>query len=132
MMIFSLIGFAGWCTGCSSSCKAGTLLLHVGLVDDSPLADTITVVGHDPGAAVADSFPHPPNPDAASLGIEHTTVLVTWPQGYPTDADVHLLVSAVVAGQTIGVGYADVDLGSKCGESSLLVSARGGIPDAGD
>jgi hypothetical protein len=66
------------------------------------------------------------------VGIEHATVVVTWPQGYPTDADVHLAVRAFAGGQDLGIGYADVDLGSKCGESSLLVSARGGIPDGGD
>src|SRR6478609_5827569 len=76
------------CSG--PSCKAGTLLLNIALLDTAPLADTITVTGTDTGAEVMASFPHVPN--ASNPGIEHTSVEVTFPGGYPKDTLVHLIV----------------------------------------
>ena len=117
--------------GCSnSSCKTGTLLLHLALLDDAPLADTITVVGNDPGAAVSQSFPHTPNPDAAALRIERTAVVVTWPGGYPVHAIVGLTVTALSGATVVGSDISSVRLDDKCTETSVLVSNR--YHEAGD
>ncbi len=130
VLVLSLAGVLGVaCSG--SSCRPGTLLLHIALLDDSPLADTITVVGDDPGAAVSQSFPHTPNPAAAAIGVEHITVEVTWPSGYPSFAVVNLVVSALQGSTVLGVDTATVRLGDKCGESDLLLSNRGAVADGG-
>ncbi|HEX9101054.1 MAG TPA: hypothetical protein VF997_02565 [Polyangia bacterium] len=117
------------CSG--SNCAPGTLLLHLALLDDGPLADTITVSGDDPGAAVSNSFPHAPNPSAAAIGVEHVDAVVTWPQGYPAHAAVNLTIRALAGGAQLGVGAATVRLDPSCSETSLLVSNRGVPPDFG-
>ncbi|HXU72862.1 MAG TPA: hypothetical protein VN947_26265 [Polyangia bacterium] len=113
----------------SPSCQPGELVLHIGLIDNSPQADTITVTGIDPGAAVTESFPHAIDPNAVALNIEHVVEHVTWPQGFPSHAVVHLVVRALLNGTVLGVNTATIQLGTKCGEGSMLVSARYGTDD---
>jgi hypothetical protein len=117
------------CSG--SSCKQGTLLLHVALLDDSPLADHITVVGNDPGAAIAQTIAHVPNQAAADQRVEHVALEVVWPGGYPVYAEVHLTVSAFSGDTLLGNNTVTVRLEPGCSETSTLVSARGFIPDGG-
>ena len=118
------------CSG--ESCTPNVLTLHLGLLDDSTTADTITVTGNDPGASVMASFPHTPDPTSVSIGVEHTQVAVTFPGAFPAHALLHLAVRALVNGTVIGVGTSTVELGATCGDGSLLVSARGGLDeDAG-
>lgn len=121
------VGFVACSSG--PDCAPGELVLHLGLVDDSPQADTITVTGNDPGAAVMESFPNSADPDEIALNVEHTDVHVTWPQGYPTHALVHLVVRAVLKGNVIGENTTTIQLGNKCGTGSMLVSGRGGTDD---
>ena len=115
--------------GCSSSkCAPGTLALTLHLLDTTPAADTITVAGNDPGAAVSESFPHTPNPSVAS---ENATVVVTWPQGFPANAAVHLTIDAIAGGQVIGTGEDDVNLGKSCSVGEAFVGAISGALDGG-
>jgi hypothetical protein len=120
--------------GCSGpSCKPGTLLLHVALLDDAPLADHIVVSGDDPGAAVSQSFPHTPDPDAAALQIQHVAVTVTWPGSYPAHAKVNLVVRAFAGATVLGTNGTTINLLPGCTESSVLVSNRLGVdPDGGE
>jgi hypothetical protein len=128
-MALGLVLAATLSAGCSSSsCAAGTLTLTVYLLDTSALADTITVFGDDPGAAVSESFPHTPNPDPGTLG-ETTKIVVTWPQGFPSKSAVHLTIDAVAGGQVIGAGMADLNLGKSCSVSDLFVAATSATTD---
>jgi hypothetical protein len=111
-------------SACSANCKPGTLTLHIALLDNTPLADHVTIVGSDPGAAVSLSFPHVPNPAAADVGIEHITLEVRWPDGFPTDAVVHLTTTALAGDTILGSDPDSFRLGQSCSEGSLLVSAR--------
>lgn len=125
----AVAGAVGFVACSDESCKPGELVLHLGLLDESPQADTITVTGIDPGAAVTESFPNTVDPNAVALMVEHTDVHVTWPGGYPAHALVHLVVRALLKGTVIGVNTTTIQLGNKCGEGSMLVSARGGTDD---
>jgi len=118
-------------TACSASCKPGTLLLHIALLDDSPLADTITVDGDDPNAAVSDRFPHTPNAVNAAAGIEHFDVVVRWPSFYPAGNTVNLTVRALAGGAQLGINTASIHLDNGCTETGVLVSNRGVPPDGG-
>ncbi len=120
---------AGACSG--PACKPGTLLLHVALLDDAPLADTIVVSGDDPNASVSESFPHTPNPNAVIVGIDRLVVTVTWPTGYPTGNTVNLTVRALAGGAQVGINTASIHLDDGCTETSVLVSNRGVPPDGG-
>ena len=125
------LGAAG-AAGCSGpSCQKGTLLLHIALLDQAPLADTIVVSGADPGAAVTDTFAHTPHPDLALAGIEHFDVVVTWPQGYPTYAAVNLTVRALAGGARLGIYTVNVRLVPGCTTDSVLVSNRGDLSGDG-
>jgi hypothetical protein len=116
---------------CSSpSCQAGTLLLHIALLDQSPLADTIIVSGDDPNAAVMNTFAHTPDPVGAAASIEHFDVVVRWPSYYPAGNSVNLTVRALANGTQLGINTATIDLAPGCTESSILVSNRGELPDA--
>jgi len=117
------------CSG--SSCKPGTMLLHIALLDDSPLADTITVQGDDPNAAVDESFPHSPNPSGAAIRIEHFDVVVTWPSYYPAGNTVNLTIRALAGDVQVGINTASIHLDNGCTETSVLVSNRGVPPDLG-
>lgn len=118
-------------TACSASCKPGTLLLHIALLDDSPLADTITVDGDDPNASVSNTFAHTPNSVGAAAGIEHFDVVVRWPSFYPAGNTVNLTVRALAAGAQLGINTASIHLDNGCTETSVLVSNRGVPPDGG-
>jgi len=131
-MIRVLITVAVLVAGCSdSNCKPGTLLLHLALLDDAPLADTITVHADDPGAAVDVSFPHTPNQDAVSVGVERITETITWPAGYPKNALVHLHVRALAAGTLVGEIEVDIRLDPTCSETYQLVPAPAPSFDGG-
>lgn len=116
---------------CSPSCKAGTLLLHVALLDDAPLADRIVVSGDDPNAAVSESFPHTPNPDAVTIGVDRQVLTITWPTGYPAGNTVNLTIRALAGDVQLGINTASIHLDSGCSETSVLVSNRGVPPDLG-
>jgi hypothetical protein len=123
-MIRVLIAVAALVSGCSdSNCKPGTLLLHLALLNDAPLADTITVHGDDPGAAVDVSFPHTPNQDGVTVGIERIVETIVWPGGYVKGALVHLHVRALAGGNLVGVDEVDIRLDPGCSETYQLVSA---------
>ena len=115
------LAFVGGCS--STNCKAGTLLLHLALLDQSPLADTITVHGDDPGATVDNTFAHTPNADAVTVGVERIVETVTWAGGYPKNALVHLHVTALAGGSVVGVDEVDIRLDPSCSETYQLVSA---------
>jgi len=112
---------------CSSgpSCKPGTLLLNVALLDTSPLADTITVTANDPKVMLSESFPHTPN--ASNPGVEHTNVVVTFPDGYPKDMVVHLLVRALGGTTLLGANTATIHLDETCTVGDVAVRG-GGLP----
>jgi hypothetical protein len=113
------------CSG--PTCKAGTLQLDIALASTAPLADSITVVGNDPGAAVDETFPHTPNPMAP--GIEHTTVTVTFPCGYPADSVLHLVVRAIGGVTVLGVNTVTIHLDEGCSSAGVLVSGGGVAPN---
>ncbi len=124
--VISLSLVAAFMVACSDSpsCKPGTLLLQVALLDTAPLADTITVVDNDPGAVVTQTFPHTPNQAGAAVGVEHITVEVSWPGGYPADKLVHLLVKATGGVTVLGANTATIHLDPSCTVGSVAV--RGG------
>ena len=116
------------CSG--PSCKPGTLAMTLALVDGAQLADTFTVTGDDPGAVVAETFPHAPN---LTSPAENFDVTVTWPGGYPAHAAVHLTVRAFASGAMIGSNTATVVLDATCTSSEMLIGAGetddGGVTD---
>jgi hypothetical protein len=131
-MRIAMVVALGFVAGCSSTnCKVGTLLLHLALLDQSPLADSITVHGDDPGAAVDAGFPHTPNADAVNVGVERIVETVTWPGGYPASTLVHLHVRALAAGTVVGVDEVDIRLDASCSETYQLVSAPAPPLDGG-
>lgn len=116
------------CSGGSSSCKPGALDLQLGLVDGAQLADTLTVSGDDPGAVVSESFPHTPNQTSPA---ENFDIAVTWANGYPAYAAVHLTVRAFAAGLLIGSNTETVVLNPSCTSSDLLIGAGVELDDGG-
>jgi len=106
------------CSG--PTCKPGTLQIDLALISTSALADTITITGNDPGAAVMASFPHTPNPTAP--GVEHTSVTVTFPGGYPANAVIHLLVRAIGGTTLLGANSLTIHLDPSCSVADVLVS----------
>ena len=98
------------------------MLLNIALLDTSPLADTITVVANDPGAMINESFPHVPN--SSNPGVEHTNVEVTFPDGYPKDTVVHLIVRALGGTTILGANTASIRLDESCTVGGVAV--RGG------
>ena len=117
---------------CSASCQPGTMLLHIALLDDSPLADTIIVSGDDPNAAVMNTFAHTPDAVGAAASIEHFDVVVRWPTYYPAGSTVNLTIRALAGDVQLGINTASIHLDSGCTETSVLVSNRGVPPDFGD
>jgi hypothetical protein len=105
------------CSG--PTCKPGQLILDIALSSTAPLADTITVVGNDPGAVVDESFPHTPNPMAP--GIEHTTVTITFPGGYPANEVVHLVVRALGGVTRLGLNSVTIHLDPTCSNGGVLL-----------
>lgn len=115
------------CSG--PSCAPGTLSLEVALLDTSPLADTITVTSNDPGNMIMESFPHTPNPSAP--GVEHVTIVVTFPGGYPADKVVHLIVRALGGTTLLGVNSATIHLDPTCSTGGVAVTGGGTPLDLG-
>ena len=105
------------CSG--PTCKPGQLVLDVELLQTAPLADTITVSGSDSGAEVMQSFPH--TPTNAPAGVEHTTVILTFPGGYPADKVVHLVIKALGGVTLLGANTATIHLDASCTSGSVLV-----------
>jgi hypothetical protein len=108
----------------STTCKTGTLLLQVGLLDTAPLADTISISIADSGAELTTSFPHTPNSDAANVGVEHINLELTWPQGYPTGKLVHVVVKATGGTTVLGSNSASIHLDDKCTVGNVAISGR--------
>jgi hypothetical protein len=107
------------------ACQPGQLVLQVGLLDNSPLADTIRVTATDQNIPLDVTFPHVPNQDAALAGVEHIDETVTFPNGYPGDQVVHLLVRALQGTTVIGANTATIHLDPSCSVGGVAV--RGGI-----
>lgn len=124
LVVLSLVAVLVVACSNSASCKPGTLLLEIGLLDTSPLADTITVTITDPGAEVMQSFPHAPNQTAADVGIEHISAEVTFPGGYPTDKLVHVLVKAIGGVTVLGSNTATIHLDTSCTVGNVALSGR--------
>jgi hypothetical protein len=126
LLVASLVT-AAIIAACSSgpSCAPGTMLLNIALLDTSPLADTITVVANDPGAMINESFPHTPN--ASNPGVEHTSVVVTFPDGYPKDTVLHLIVRAIGGTTILGANTASIRLDTTCTVGDIAVRG-GGLP----
>jgi hypothetical protein len=124
LLVLSLVAVLVVACSDTTTCKPGTLLLQIGLLDTSPLADTITVSITDPGAEVMQSTPHEPNAAAAAVGVEHITVEVTFPGGYPADKLVHVIVKAIGGTTILGSNSASIHLDSKCSVGNVAISGR--------
>ncbi len=117
---------AGVIVACNSgpSCKPGTFALQVVLDGTANLADTITVSSQTPGAMVTQSVPHTPNGDSVF------TITVSWPNGYPADKLVTLLVRATGGVTTLGEAAVSIHLDPTCSTGSVAVTSTL-IPDGG-
>ena len=116
---------------CSSgqTCKPNTLLLNVTLLDTAPLADTITVSATDSYDTLMESFPH--TPSTLNTGFERTTVEVTFPNGYPSDKIVHLVVRAIGGTTLLGSSGATIHTDPKCTVGDVTIAGGGMQMDAG-
>ena len=124
LVALSLVAFGVVACTDSPTCKPGTLLLQLGLLDTSPLADTITVSIADSGAELMQSIPHTPNQEAADVGVEHVDVEVSWPNGYPAGKLVHAVVRAIGGTTVLGSNTATIHLDDKCSVGNLALSGR--------
>jgi hypothetical protein len=112
----------------TTKCTPGTLELDIALLSTAPLADRITVTSTDMDVPLDATFPHTPN--ASTPGVEHTSVNVTFPNGYPADKVVHLLVRAYGGVTVLGANTAAIHLGKSCDTASVAVT--GGINPTAD
>ncbi len=124
LLVLSLVAVLVVACSDTAACKPGTLLLQLGLLDTTPLADTITVTITDPGAEVMQSSPHVPNQSAADVGVEHVDVEVDFPGGYPADKLVHVLVKAIGGVTVLGSNIAAIHLDNKCTVGNVALSGR--------
>ena len=135
--LFAAVGLLGLSlvatviVACSSSpsCKPGTINLTVTLLDTAPLADTITVTGTDAYSMISESFPH--TPSAINTGFERTTIEVTFPDGYPADKVVHLVVRAMGGTTLLGAAGATIHTDPSCSVGSVNVSGGAAPMDGG-
>jgi hypothetical protein len=105
---------------CSSKpgCTAGTIVLDVALYQTAPLADNIQVTSPDPNITVSPmNFPHTPN--AMTPGVDHATVILTFPNGYPADQVVHLIVKAFGGITVLGANTATIHTSPSCSVGSV-------------
>ena len=109
----------------SASCKPGTMLLQIALLDTSPLADSIEVMSTNPMIPFDEKFPHTPN--ASAPGVEHTSVTVTFPNGYPKDTLLNLIVRAYGGVTLLGANTAQIHTGATCTVGDVAVRG-GGLP----
>ena len=107
---------------CSNSpgCKPNTLLLQVALLQTAPLAETITVTETDANTNLMQSFPHAPN--SSNPGVEHISVEIDFPNGYPADKLVHFLVRAISGGTVLGANSVTVHTDPTCTVADVAVS----------
>ena len=112
----------------SAGCKPNTILLQVALLQTAPLADTITVTETDPNSTVMQSYPHTPN--SMNPGVEHTTVQIDFPNGYPSDKLVHFLVKAMSGVTVLGANSVTLHTEPTCTVANVAVS--GGSTGATD
>ena len=125
MLALSIIVTAVVACSDSPSASRATLLLQVALLDTSPLADTIEVMSTDSMLPLDEKFPHTPN--ASTPGVEHITVEVTFPNGYPKDTLVHLIVRAFGGVTLLGANTAAIHLDNSCTVGDVAVRG-GGLP----
>lgn len=116
---------------CSDSpgCKPNTLLLQVALLQTAPLAETITVTETDPNTSLMQSFPHEPN--SMNPGVEHISVEVDFPNGYPADKLVHFLVRAISGGTVLGANTVTVHTDATCTVAGVAVTGGSTGPTDG-
>lgn len=116
---------------CSNSpgCKPNTLLLQVALLQTAPLAETITVTETDPNTSVMQTFPHEPN--AMNPGVEHISVEVDFPNGYPADKLVHFLVRAISGATVLGANTVTVHTDPTCTVANVAVTGGSTGPTDG-
>jgi hypothetical protein len=110
-----VVSLAVTVVACSSkpACTAGTMVLDVALYQTAPLADTITIQSTTPNIAVSPtSVPHTPDPMAP--GVEHTTLILTFPNGYPNDKVVNLVVKAIGGVTVLGANTATLHTSPSC------------------
>ena len=104
----------------SPACKPNTLLLQVALLQTAPLAETITVTETDPNTNLMQTFPHAPN--ANNPGVEHISVEIAFPDGYPADKLVHFVVRAISGGTVLGANSVTVHTDPTCTVASVAVT----------
>ena len=104
----------------SASCKPNTILLQVALLQTAPLADTITVTETDPNSTVMQTYPHAPN--SMNPGVEHITLQIDFPNGYPADKLVHFLVKATSGVTVLGANSLTVHTDQTCTVADVAVT----------
>ena len=116
---------------CSDSpgCKPNTMLLQVALLQTAPLAETITVTETDPNTSVMQTFPHEPN--SMNPGVEHISVEIDFPNGYPADKLVHFLVRAISGGTILGANTVTVHTDPTCTIANVAVTGGSAGPTDG-
>ncbi len=105
---------------CSSKpdCTPGTIVLHVNLYQTAPLADSIVVTSTNPDIVISPtSFPHTPN--AMTPGVDTTTIVLTFPNGYPKDQVVGLVVKAYGGVTVLGANSASIHTSPSCSVGSV-------------
>ena len=110
-----VVSLAVTVVACSSkpACAAGTMVLDVALYQTAPLADTITIMSQNPNIAVSPtSVPHTPN--SMTPGVEHATIILTFPNGYPNDQVVNLVIKALGGVTVLGANTATIHTTPSC------------------
>jgi hypothetical protein len=80
--------------GCSRPCKAGTVLLDVGLDGGAETADSLVVIALVDGVESSASGSH-------VAGVPHGTIEIDFASGYPRGKTLTLTVTALAAGQAL-------------------------------
>ena len=127
-MVAGVVVWAASLSGCSSSCKHGTLSLHILLTNTAPLADTITLADEQSSPPLHETVSR--TPDAPNLPYDELWVEVAWPGGYPVNDVVHLQVRALAGDTLLGENEAVVRLGAGCTNGQVYVYGDA-TPDAG-
>ena len=106
------------CSDAAPDCPRATLRLQVQLNLTASLADTITVQSFAP--PFLQTFKHTPTGQPGEL----VNVDITFPEGYPADKLLTLLVRAYGSGSLIGESLAQVHLLPECTVAGATVSAN--------
>jgi hypothetical protein len=106
------------CTDTAADCPRDTLRLQVQLNLTASLADTITVQSFAP--PFTQSFKHTPS----GMPGELVNVDVTFPNGYPSDKLLTLLVRGYGSGQLIGESLAQIHTLPGCTVAGATISSK--------